>query len=136
MTEFSNKICQALRPRFKRINIDNKTELQKQIKEAEEINNSLSTTSSILFANLSYKTQTEAIFTSGCLILITFPELKNSNDYYNEQNDNLISEIFSESLQIDLSQLKVMKFNKDGKSKHILNSGFLLVYLIKNSILR
>ncbi|RGB36618.1 hypothetical protein C1646_757924 [Rhizophagus diaphanus] len=82
MTEFKNNICQALRPRFngikvpqltydesydelERIDINNKTELQKQIKESEKINNSLPITSSKLFTNLSYKTHTEAIFTRG-----------------------------------------------------------------------
>ncbi|PKC03398.1 hypothetical protein RhiirA5_423828 [Rhizophagus irregularis] len=81
---------------LERIDIDNKTELQKQIKEAEKINNSLPTTSSILF----YKFVTQNTYRSkflqvDCLILITFPEPKNSDDYYNEQNDNIISEIFS-----------------------------------------
>ncbi|PKC55182.1 kinase-like protein [Rhizophagus irregularis] len=35
------------------------------------------------------------------------PEPKNSDDYYDDRNDNIISEKFSESLQIDISQLKI-----------------------------
>ncbi|GBC47197.2 kinase-like domain-containing protein [Rhizophagus irregularis DAOM 181602=DAOM 197198] len=38
-------------------------------------------------------------------IIINLPEPKNSDDYY-EENDNIISMKFSESLQIDISQLK------------------------------
>ncbi|POG67718.1 hypothetical protein GLOIN_2v1644661, partial [Rhizophagus irregularis DAOM 181602=DAOM 197198] len=82
------------------------TELQKEIREAEEINNNLPT-SSIPLTNLSYETHSEAVYTSRLLNFNNLPELKNSDDYYDEQNDNIISEKFSESLQIDISQLTI-----------------------------
>ncbi|CAB4392508.1 unnamed protein product [Rhizophagus irregularis] len=55
---------------------------------------------------LSYKTHSEAIYTSRLLDFNNLPEPKNSDDYY-EQNDNIISIKFSESLQIDISQLNI-----------------------------
>ncbi|UZO01366.1 uncharacterized protein OCT59_012467 [Rhizophagus irregularis] len=66
-----------------------------QIKEAEEINNN-SSNSSITSANsfLSYNTHSEAIYTSRLLNYNNLPEPKNSDDYY-EQNDNIISREFS-----------------------------------------
>ncbi|CAB5315269.1 unnamed protein product [Rhizophagus irregularis] len=84
------------------------TELQKQIKEAEEFNNSLPT-SSIPSTNLglTYETHSEAVYTSRLLNFNNLPEPKNSDDYYDERNDNIISEKFSESLQINISQLKI-----------------------------
>ncbi|CAB4438013.1 unnamed protein product [Rhizophagus irregularis] len=82
------------------------TELQKQIREAEEINNNLPA-SSIPLTNLSYETHSEAVYTSRLLNFNNLPEPKNSDDYYDEQNDNIISENFSESLQIDISQLTI-----------------------------
>ncbi|GBC40363.2 kinase-like domain-containing protein [Rhizophagus irregularis DAOM 181602=DAOM 197198] len=87
-------------------------ELQKQIEEAEEINNNLQT--SIIPSTslgISYKTHSEAIYTSRLLNFNDLPEPKNSDDYY-KQNDNIISEEFSESLQVDISQLNI---NEDGK---------------------
>ncbi|POG81756.1 hypothetical protein GLOIN_2v1505060 [Rhizophagus irregularis DAOM 181602=DAOM 197198] len=86
----------------------NLIELQKQIKEAEEINHSLST-SSIPLTNLglTYETHSEAVYTSRLLNFNNLPEPKNSDDYYDERNDNIISENFSESLQINISQLKI-----------------------------
>ncbi|UZO08927.1 uncharacterized protein OCT59_029170 [Rhizophagus irregularis] len=92
------------------------TELQKEIREAEEINNNLPT-SSIPLTNLSYETHSEAVYTSRLLNFNNLPELKNSDDYYDEQNDNIISEKFSESLQIDISQLTIK--DNVGKSKVI-----------------
>ncbi|UZO01341.1 uncharacterized protein OCT59_012442 [Rhizophagus irregularis] len=82
------------------------TELYKQIKEADEFNNSLSTsiiTSTSL--GLSYETHSGAIYTSRLLSYSNLPEPKNSVDYY-EQNDNIISMKASESLQIDFHKLK------------------------------
>ncbi|EXX54727.1 Cdc15p [Rhizophagus irregularis DAOM 197198w] len=70
-------------------------ELQKQIEEAEEINNNLQT--SIIPSTslgISYKTHSEAIYTSRLLNFNDLPEPKNSDDYY-KQNDNIISEEFS-----------------------------------------
>ncbi|EXX67459.1 Tpk1p [Rhizophagus irregularis DAOM 197198w] len=71
-----------------------KEELQKQIIEAEKINNSLPT-SSMPLTSSSYETHSEAIYTSRLLSFNNLPEPKNSDDYYNEQNDNIISEKFS-----------------------------------------
>ncbi|GBC08827.1 hypothetical protein RclHR1_08400005 [Rhizophagus clarus] len=82
-------------------------ELRAQIQEANIINNSSSnnsTPSSSLGS--SYKTHSEAVYTSRLLNFNNLPEPKNSDDYY-EQNDNIISAEFSESLQIDISQLNI-----------------------------
>ncbi|CAB4392959.1 unnamed protein product [Rhizophagus irregularis] len=57
---------------------------------------------------LSYKTHSEAIYTSRSLDFNNLPEPKNSDDYY-EKNDNIISEEFSESLQLRFSQLNIDK---------------------------
>ncbi|UZO01368.1 uncharacterized protein OCT59_012469 [Rhizophagus irregularis] len=84
--------------------LGNSTEIQKQIKEADEINKNLS--NSIPSTSLSYKTHSEAIYTSRLLDFNNLPESKNSVDYY-EQNDNIISKEFSESLQLNFSQLNI-----------------------------
>jgi hypothetical protein len=63
------------------------------IKEAEEINNNLPI-SFIPSISLSYETHSEAIYTSRLLSFNNLPEPKNSDDYY-DQNDNIISEKFS-----------------------------------------
>ena len=70
-------------------------EITKQINEAVNINNSLQT-SSVFSTNLgiSYETHSEAINTSRLLNFNNLPEPKNSDDYY-EQNDNTISMKFS-----------------------------------------
>ncbi|RIA82469.1 kinase-like domain-containing protein [Glomus cerebriforme] len=83
----------------------NQEELQKQIKEADEINNSLST-GKLPLTSLSYETHSENIYTSRLLNFKNLPEPKNSDDYY-EQYDNIISLKYPESLQIDISQLKI-----------------------------
>ncbi|PKY63469.1 hypothetical protein RhiirA4_492500, partial [Rhizophagus irregularis] len=82
------------------------TELCRQIKEADEFNNNLST-SIITSTNLglSYETHSGAIYISRLLSYNNLPEPKNSVDYY-EQNDNIISMKASESLQIDFHKLK------------------------------
>ena len=69
--------------------MDSDIELKKQIKEAEEINNNLSTSNTILPTSL--ETHSEAIYTSRLLNFNELPEPKNSDDYY-KQNDNIISE--------------------------------------------
>jgi serine/threonine protein kinase len=71
------------------------TELEKQIKEADEINNNLPT-SPLTSSGLSYETHSEAIYTSRSLNFNNLPEPKNSDDYY-KQNDNIISKEFSGS---------------------------------------
>ncbi|UZO27704.1 uncharacterized protein OCT59_019893 [Rhizophagus irregularis] len=81
-------------------------ELQAQIKEADINNDSLNNSIPSTSLGLSYKTHSEAIYTSRLLDLNNLPEPKNSDDYY-EQNDNIISMKFSESLQIDISQLNI-----------------------------
>ncbi|CAB4410224.1 unnamed protein product [Rhizophagus irregularis] len=85
-----------------------------QIKEAEEINNSL-TTDNITSTNLalSYETHSKAIYTSRLLDFNNLPEPKNSDDYY-EQYDNISSIKYpvylqtSQSLPIlDITKLKM-----------------------------
>ncbi|GBC38117.2 kinase-like domain-containing protein [Rhizophagus irregularis DAOM 181602=DAOM 197198] len=71
-------------------------ELQKQIKETEKINNNsrvqiMSSTS----LGISYKPHSGAIYTSRLLSFNNLPESKNSDDYY-EKNDNIISKEFSD----------------------------------------
>ncbi|RGB25716.1 kinase-like domain-containing protein [Rhizophagus diaphanus] len=75
------------------------TKIREQIEEAEVINNKLST------SNLSYETHSEAIYTSRLLDFDNLPEPKNSDDYY-EENDNIVSVETLESLQFDISKLK------------------------------
>ncbi|GES87560.1 kinase-like domain-containing protein [Rhizophagus clarus] len=99
---------------LKYLSYNNQTEIRKQIKEAEEINNNLPT-GSMPSTSLSYETHSEVIYSSRLLNFNNLPEPKNSNDYYGEQNDNIISEKFSESLQIDISQLTI----KDNACEHI-----------------
>ncbi|PKK60809.1 kinase-like protein [Rhizophagus irregularis] len=90
-------------------------ELQKQIKKAEEINkNSSNDIISLTNLGLSYETHSEAIYTSRLLNFNNLPEPKNSDDYY-KQTDNIISREFSESLQIDISQLNINNINENGK---------------------
>ncbi|CAB5313724.1 unnamed protein product [Rhizophagus irregularis] len=55
---------------------------------------------------ISYKSHSGAIYTSRLLSFNNLPEPKNSVDYY-EQIDNIISKEFSESLQINISQLNI-----------------------------
>ncbi|CAB5350230.1 unnamed protein product [Rhizophagus irregularis] len=55
---------------------------------------------------ISSKTHSEAIYTSRLLNFNNLPEPKNTDDYYRE-NDNIISMKSSESLLIDISQLKI-----------------------------
>ncbi|GBC06591.1 hypothetical protein RclHR1_06940008 [Rhizophagus clarus] len=99
--------------RFKNDHINKiETELLKQIKEIEDNNNNLST-SNISLTSLSYRTHSEAIYTSRLLNFNNLPEPKNSDDYYDERNDNIISKEYSESLQIDISQLKFIINNTD-----------------------
>ncbi|RIA87336.1 hypothetical protein C1645_878110 [Glomus cerebriforme] len=69
-----------------------KTEIFKQIKEADEINNKLQAN---IPSNLSYETHSEAIYTSRLLNFNNLPEPKNSDDYYN-QYYNIISMEYSD----------------------------------------
>ncbi|GES81922.1 kinase-like domain-containing protein [Rhizophagus clarus] len=91
----------------------NQTELIEQIKEAEEMNNNLSnmTTTAIppINSSLSYETHSEAIYTSRLLNFNNLPEPINSYNYY-KSYDNISNMEYLElieSLQIDISQLKI-----------------------------
>jgi hypothetical protein len=70
-------------------------QLQEQVKEADKINSD-SLCSNIISTDLglSYKTHSEAIYTSRLLDFDNLPEPRNSYDYY-EQNDNIVSTEFS-----------------------------------------
>ena len=77
------------------------TEIGKQIKEADEINNNSPATSSkspSTSLGISYETHSEAIYTSRLLNFNNLPEPKNSDDYY-KQNDNIITKEFSGNYQ-------------------------------------
>ncbi|GBC06707.1 hypothetical protein RclHR1_00700006 [Rhizophagus clarus] len=98
------KICRGFRPKFNikqmkienilrpwRYDFDDQLELKKQIKEADEINNNLS-------INNTTTIHSEAIYTSKLLNFNDLPEPKNSDDYYYNRSDNIISEEFLETL--------------------------------------
>ncbi|GBC40341.2 kinase-like domain-containing protein [Rhizophagus irregularis DAOM 181602=DAOM 197198] len=96
-------------------------ELQKQIKEAEEMNNKL-LAGGIHSTNLrvSYRTHSEAIYTSRLLNFDNLPKPKNS-DYYYEKKDTSMNSIESSaplSLQIDVSKLNINYNNNPAKSKN------------------
>jgi serine/threonine protein kinase len=75
--------------------LSNYTKMQKQIKGADKINNSSSSNSkSSTNLGVPYKAHSEAIYTSRLLDYNNLPEPKNSDDYY-EENDNIISVKFS-----------------------------------------
>ncbi|GES87575.1 kinase-like domain-containing protein [Rhizophagus clarus] len=97
------------------INFDDQAELRKQIKEAGEINNSLTIPSTSL-----------AIYTSRLFNFNNLPKPKNSIDYYDEQNDNIISRRFTESLQIDIFQLEISDVDetKSLQIDNIINKEF------------
>ena len=62
-------------------------ELQRQIEEVDKVNNSSSNNNiSSTSLGVSYKTHSEAIYTSRLLNFNNLPEPKNSDDYY-ENND-------------------------------------------------
>ncbi|RIA87721.1 kinase-like domain-containing protein [Glomus cerebriforme] len=72
------------------------TELTKQIKEADEFNNNLQH-NNVSSNSLSYESHSGVkIYISKLLNFNNLPEPKNSDDYY-EQNDNIISKEFLES---------------------------------------
>ncbi|POG74982.1 kinase-like domain-containing protein [Rhizophagus irregularis DAOM 181602=DAOM 197198] len=84
------------------------TELYKQIKEANEFNNNLQTNDiPSTGLKLSYKTHSGAVYTSRLLNFYNLPKSKNCDDYYDEQNDDIISMKSSVSLQIDIPRLKI-----------------------------
>ncbi|GES77242.1 kinase-like domain-containing protein [Rhizophagus clarus] len=87
--------------------VDKYTEIQKQVKEANIANNeniTIYTLSTDL--RITYKTHSEAVYTSRSLDFYNLPEPKNTDDYYKE-NDNIISKVSSECLLIDINQLKI-----------------------------
>ncbi|GBB92101.1 hypothetical protein RclHR1_19640001 [Rhizophagus clarus] len=78
-------------------------ELREQIKEAEKANDDLPTgNTSSTSLGLSYEKHSGAVYTSRLLNFDNLPKPKNSDDYY-EKNDNIISLEFSDSLQINIS---------------------------------
>ncbi|CAB4433024.1 unnamed protein product [Rhizophagus irregularis] len=116
------KICQGLRPRCKFIKsaeeiieildkwndelTNNQSELNGEIREAEEINNNNLSTGNTLLTDLSYETHPEATYTSRLLNFNNLPEPVNYDDYYDEQDDKITSVRLSDSLQIDTTKLK------------------------------
>ncbi|GBC20772.2 uncharacterized protein OCT59_023772 [Rhizophagus irregularis] len=85
--------------------LTHKEEMEKQINEALEYNNKLRIGNASA-ASLSYETHSEAIYTNRLLDFDNLPKPKNSDDYY-DQSNNIISNEFSESLQINISQLNI-----------------------------
>ncbi|GET02647.1 kinase-like domain-containing protein [Rhizophagus clarus] len=82
--------------------VSNDSGIRKQIEEAERINNKLQIGSAFLTGlGISYETHSEAIYTSRLLNFDNLPQPKNSDDYY-EVNDNIVSMKFSESLLINI----------------------------------
>jgi serine/threonine protein kinase len=73
------------------LNLNESIETQEQIRE--EVSNNLAINNTSL-ANLSYEKHPEAIYASRLLRFDDLPEPKNSDDYY-EHNDDIISERFS-----------------------------------------
>jgi serine/threonine protein kinase len=69
----------------------NYTEIQRQMKEVERVNNNKSASNAFsINLGISYETHSEATYTSRLLDFSNLPEPKNSNDYY-EENENIIS---------------------------------------------
>ncbi|GBB83746.1 hypothetical protein RclHR1_10410006 [Rhizophagus clarus] len=103
------KICQGLRPKF---NIKVPQLIVHLIKRCLDSNPldrpKAGEIEDILYKwkYLSYKTHSEAIYTSRLFDFNNLPEPKNSDDYY-KHADNIISLEFSASLQIDISQLNI-----------------------------
>ncbi|CAB4404725.1 unnamed protein product [Rhizophagus irregularis] len=84
---------------------DNYAEIQKQIREAENINSNLAVSSApSTNLGLSYKTRSEDIYTSRLLNFNNLPEPK----------------IVILSLQIDVSQLNINEDDQSNKSKGII----------------
>src|SRR5687768_6047142 len=84
----------VLHSKYYYCNIYYHAEINKQVKEAENIDNNYLPISSTFSTNLetSYETHSEAIFiyTSRLLDFDNLPEPKNSENYY-EENDDIIS---------------------------------------------
>ncbi|POG81724.1 hypothetical protein GLOIN_2v1504812 [Rhizophagus irregularis DAOM 181602=DAOM 197198] len=85
---------------------NNQSELNSEIREAEEINNNNLSTGNTLLTDLSYETHPEATYTSRLLNFNNLPEPVNYDDYYDEQDDKITSVRLSDSLQIDTTKLK------------------------------
>ncbi|UZO25396.1 uncharacterized protein OCT59_017662 [Rhizophagus irregularis] len=85
------------------------TSIESQQQINENVDGNLSSISNnISSASSWYKPHSEAIYESRLLNFYNLPEPKNSDDYY-EQNDDIISKKFSDSLQINFSQLNINK---------------------------
>ncbi|CAB4378225.1 unnamed protein product [Rhizophagus irregularis] len=85
---------------------NNQSELNSEIREAEEINNNNLSTGNTLLTDLSYERHPEATYTSRLLNFNNLPEPVNYDDYYDEQDDKITSVRLSDSLQIDTTKLK------------------------------
>ncbi|GBB91318.1 hypothetical protein RclHR1_18520001 [Rhizophagus clarus] len=90
-----SKILREWSREFSGSSKSDQAEIIKQIKEAEKSNNKSST---------SYKSHSEAIYTSRLLNFGNLPEPTNSDDYYKQNASNKISMKYSESLRIDFQQ--------------------------------
>ncbi|CAB4379595.1 unnamed protein product [Rhizophagus irregularis] len=89
---------------------DNYTGIRQQIKEAEIINNGTLVSAISTNLGISFKIHSVAFYTSRLLNFNNLPVPKNTDDYYKD-NDDIISIKSSDSLLIDISQLKKLKIN-------------------------
>ncbi|CAB4435068.1 unnamed protein product [Rhizophagus irregularis] len=127
----ANEIYKILREWYDKRSDSQTIELQRQIEESEKANNNLSISNiPSTSLGLSYKIHSGATYSSRLLNYNNLPEPKNSDDYY-EQNDNIISMEFSESLQIDISQLKIGD-NVKGKNYSEYSEFDLQINIIKD----
>jgi serine/threonine protein kinase len=97
----ASETCNILKKWLDSLN-NNQTELQRQIKEAEEINNNILTENTSTNLGLSNKSHSGAIYTSRLLDFNDLPKPKNSYDYY-EHNDNIISKEFSGNCAVKIN---------------------------------
>ncbi|GES75949.1 kinase-like domain-containing protein [Rhizophagus clarus] len=81
-----------IRDKLQELQIEVLVKIQKEINEKPDDNFSIN--NRVPLASLSYKTHPEAIYTSRLLNFNKLPEPKNSDDYY-EQNEDIISQKFS-----------------------------------------
>jgi serine/threonine protein kinase len=87
----------------------NDSEIRKQIKEAEIINKLQASSAISTSLGMSYEKHSEAIYTSRLLNFGNLPEPKNSDGYY-EENNNIISMKASGIQNFKLIKLTVKKY--------------------------
>ncbi|PKY29396.1 hypothetical protein RhiirB3_446007 [Rhizophagus irregularis] len=99
-----------------------------------EPNNSITSTN----LGLSYKTHSEAVYASRLLNFDNLPEPKNSDDYY-ERNDNIISTEFSEVIERSISDFEEHLLNEEKHEKvkllRNINFSFLKILYEKSEVL-